>query len=125
MNYDAVRKLAKDGIDFFADPMLGGGECTLIRGGGVKMVNGVEVVQPQETFVIRGVIRDVHSRDVNGDTIRAEDKRGIFTYQEVIDKGNWMLIEGVKYEVVDPRPIKPCGAVVAYRPILRRVAVYG
>lgn len=125
MNYAALQKLAKDGIGFFADPMLGGGECTLIRGGGVTMVNGVEVVQPEEVLTIQGVIRDIQARDVNGDTIRADDKRGIFTFEEYINKGNWIVVDGVKYEVVDPRPIKPSGTVVAYRPILRRVALYG
>ena len=125
MNYDELRRMANEGINFFSDSAEGSGFCVLIKGGGVEMVNGVEVVTPHQTFTIQGLIRDVNARDVNGDTIRAEDKRGIFSAYVPIEKGNWIVVDGVKYEVVNPRAIRPQLSVVAYRPILRQVAAYG
>lgn len=124
MQYSEIQKLASEGILSFTEIPLGG-DCILITGGGVIMAGGQEVELDEVQTPIRGVIRDINARDVNGDTIRAGDRRGIFTHDVPMDKGNWILSEGVRYEVADARPIKPAGTVVAYRPILRRVAIHG
>lgn len=125
MNYDEMRKMATEGIEFFNDDAYSGVHY-LIRGGGVIMAGGEEVQLEEERIAIKGVIRDIKARDVDGETIRAGDKRGIFTYEVEILKGHWIVdMSEIRYEVVDPRPIRPSGRTIAYRPILRRVAIYG
>lgn len=125
MNYAAMAKRAARGIKFFSDSAGNWGVHTLVRGGWVTMVDGYEVMTPEESFFVNGVVRRATARDVDGEAIRAEDILGIFDNKEVIQKGNWMIVEGVRYEVADARPIRPSGLVVAYRPVFKRVAMYG
>ena len=124
MRYSEIQKLASEGIMSFTELPIGGA-AILITGGGVEFAGGEEVQMDEVRTPIRGVIRDIQARDFNGDTIRAGDRRGIFTHDVPIERGNWIESDGVRYEVKDARPIKPAGTVVAYRPILRRVAAYG
>ncbi|AUV57181.1 head closure Hc1 [Enterobacter phage Ec_L1] len=121
MNYKHIQKMATAGINRFSDD--NGWFDIIISGGGKKVIGGKEVVIPEERSVIKGAVRDVNDRDVNGDSIRAGDKRGFFTCDQEIKQGMRIIIDGEAYTVVNARPIKPTGTVVAYRPILRRVAV--
>lgn len=124
MRYSEIQKLASEGIMSFTELPIGG-TCILITGGGAVMAGGMEAILDEVRTPIRGVIRDINAREFNGDTIRAGDRRGIFTHDVEIKRGHWIESEGIRYEVKDARPIKPAGTVVAYRPILRRVAAYG
>lgn len=121
MNYKQIQKMATAGIKNFSDD--NGWFDLIISGGGKKVVGGKEVIIPEERGVIKGAIREVKDRDVNGDSIRAGDKRGFFTCDQEIKQGMRVIIDGEAYTVVNARAIKPTGTVIAYRPILRRVAV--
>ena len=95
MNYTNIAQMAKSGIAFFSDH---NGVFKLITsGGGVEIVGGVEVEKPEQSTTIKGLIRAPKIREVDGE----------------------------RYVVVEARPIRPTGITVAYRPILRRVAVHG
>ncbi|WP_279025573.1 hypothetical protein [Gibbsiella quercinecans] len=123
MNYASIQRMATKGIDFFSD---GDGVFEIIlSGGGVVFEGGREVVKSEQRGQVKGAVREVKDRDINGDTILAGDKRGFFTHDVAIEKGMIIIVDGEHYTVVSARPIKPTGTVVAYRPILRRVAVYG
>lgn len=123
MDYNQVRNAALDGINMMSDH--NGIYAILLSGGGVKMVHGKEVKVEPVWGVVKGLVRDINDRDINGDTILAGDKRGIFTHQVEIKKDMRIIVDEETYVVVNPRPIRPTGTVIAYRPILRRVAVYG
>lgn len=120
MNYNEILYHATAGINFFSDDS---GEFTLFIPGGIRIVNGTEVRHPDVTATLKGVVRDFSARDIDGEMIVAGDKRGIFTADVPIEKGNRVIVDGEHYTVTDPRAIKPTGTVIAYRPVLRRVAV--
>lgn len=123
MNYDEIRKRATAGIQFFSDE--NGDFEIIISGGGVKIVNGKEVTVQEVRGIVRGFVRDVNDRDINGESILAGDKRGCFDYSQEVKKGMRIIVDDEWYTVVNARPIKPTGTVIAYRPILRRIAVSG
>lgn len=123
MNYSEIQAMASAGIDFFSD---GDGEFVIIiSGGGVKIVNGKEVTVQEQRGMVKGLVRDVQDREINGESILVGDKRGIFNAAQEITKGMRIIVDDEYYTVTNARPIKPTGTVVAYRPILRRIAVSG
>lgn len=122
MDYNEIQSLIGEGIAFMSD---GDGFFDVKRGGGVKIENGKEVSTPVERFRVYGLCREVAFRDIDGDTIRAGDKRGIFNVEHDIMTGDVITIDGEAFRVVNPRPVRPTGTTVAYRPILRRVATVG
>lgn len=123
MKYGNIQARAMAGIQFFSDDQ---GEYELIvSGGGVKIVNGKEVTTQEVRATIKGLVREIQDRDINGETILAGDKRGIFTHEVEIKKGMRIIVDGEHYTVVNARPVKPTGTVIAYRPVLRRIAVGG
>lgn len=123
MNYDEIRNLASAGIAFFSD---GDGEFKCItQAGGVEMVGGEEVELPEVSTTIKGLIRSPRVREVDGETIRVTDKLGVFNADVEILNGYMIEIDGERYVVTESRPIRQTKTTVAYRPILRRVAVHG
>lgn len=123
MNYSQVESLMRTGINIFSDS---DGTFTMETGkGGVEIVDGVEFPVSGSTALINGLVREIKTRDIDGDYIQFGDKRGIFTSEVPILQGYRIIVDDETYTVVDPRPVKPTGTVVAYRPILRRVATYG
>lgn len=113
----------RTGINIFSDS---DGTFTMETGrGGVEIIDGVEVPASGGVAVINGLVREIKTRDIDGEYIQFGDKRGIFTSKVPILQGYKIVVDGETYVVVDPRPVKPTGTVVAYRPILRRVATYG
>lgn len=128
MDYNAIKSMANAGIAFFADQDGGSEFDVIISGGGIKIdpKTGDEIEVAEERGKVFGVIRDVRDRDVDGESILADDKRGIFQDPGFeIKKGMIVIVDGVHYSVVVNRRIKPGSTIVAYRPILRQVAVNG
>lgn len=123
MNYAKIQRMATKGINFFSDD--NGVFDLIVSGGGAELVNGEIVQKPEVVKKIKGAVREIKDRDINGDTILAGDKRGFFTHEVEISQGMIVVVDGEHYRVVNARPVKPTSTVVAYRPILRRVAVIG
>ena len=53
------------------------------------------------------------------------DKLGVFNANVEIKNGYMVEIDGERYVVTESRPIRQTSTTIAYRPILRRVAVHG
>ncbi|WWD12977.1 head closure Hc1 [Escherichia phage WaterSpirit] len=123
MNYNEIARLATAGINFFSD---GAGEFKCItQQGSVDIVGGEEVEKPEISVMIKGLIRSPRTREVDGETIRVTDKLGVFTNSVEIKNGYHIDVDGERYIVVEARPVRQTNITVAYRPILRRVAVHG
>ena len=123
MNYNEIESITRAGINFFSDA---NGVYEMSTGAGyVEIVNGVEVEVPAQTFQLKGLVREIKTRDIDGEFTQFGDKRGIFTAQVEIKQGYQIKVDSETFVVIDPRPVKPTGTVVGYRPILRRVATYG
>lgn len=115
--------MASAGIAFFSD---GDGFFDMItQAGKVDVVGGVEVEIPEVKTTIKGLVRSPRVREVDGETIRVTDKLGIFNADVEIKNGYMIDIDGERYVVKESRPIRQTKTTVAYRPILRRVAVHG
>lgn len=95
----------------------------IVRGGGVRMVGGVEIVQAETVHSVTGFTRRPKAHEVDGERIIATDLLGNFTNEVEIKSGDLMEIRGERYTVTDARPILQTSTVVSYRPILRRIAV--
>lgn len=123
MNYKEIRRLASDGIAFFSD---GDGEFKCItQSGGVDIIGGEEVERPETFTTIKGLVRSPRAREVDGEAIRVTDKLGVFNADVEIKNGYMIEIDGERYVVTESRPIRQTSTTIAYRPILRRVAVHG
>ena len=123
MNYNEIARLATAGINFFSD---GAGEFKCItQQGSVDIVGGEEVEKPEISVMIKGLIRSPRTREVDGETIRVTDNLGVFTNSVEIKNGYHIDVDGDRYIVVEARPVRQTNITVAYRPILRRVAVHG
>lgn len=81
--------------------------------------------KPEISVMIKGLIRSPRTREVDGETIRVTDKLGVFTNSVEIKNGYHIDVDGDRYIVVEARPVRQTNITVAYRPILRRVAVHG
>ncbi|QVW27735.1 putative head-tail attachment protein [Hafnia phage Pocis76] len=123
INYDEIANLASAGIEFFSG---GDGEFDCITNfSGARMIGGVEMHEPKETCKIRGFIRSPKIREVDGEMIFATDKLGVFNADVEIKNGYQVIVDGETYTVVEARPIRQVNRTVAYRPILRRIAIHG
>lgn len=123
MNYDSIRSMASAGIDFFSD---GDGyfDC-ITQQGSVEIVGGIEVEKPEIKTRIKGFVRAPKLREVDGEHIRVTDKLGVFNADVELKNGYQVDIDGERYTIVEARPIRPTSITVAYRPIMRRIAVHG
>lgn len=123
MNYENIRSMASDGIDFFSD---GTGEFDCVtQPGSVEIVGGVEAEKPEIKVKIKGFVRAPRAREVDGEAIRVTDKLGVFNADVELKNGYHIYIDGERYVMVETRPIRSTSVTVAYRPIMRRVAVHG
>lgn len=123
MNYKQIARMATSGIKFFSD--ANGEFHCYIKRNGVRMVDGVEVDEEQETVKIKGLIRSPKAREIDGEIIRATDKIGIFTNEVELKNGYHVEVDGEMYVITEARPVRQTNITAAYRPILRRVSICG
>jgi hypothetical protein len=123
MNYKQIARMATSGIKFFSD--ANGEFCCHIKRNGVRMVDGVEVDEEQESVKIKGLIRSPKAREIDGEIIRATDKIGIFTNEVELKNGYHVEVDGEMYVITEARPVRQTNITAAYRPILRRVSICG
>lgn len=122
MDHRLLQQQIKVGINLLSD---GGGVFEATTQPTFAIVNGLEVSTPGSSYSVKGVIREFKARDIDGDIIKFGDRRGIFTADSVVSEGDRIYLDNEAYTVIDPRPVKPTGTVIAYRPVLRRAATYG
>ncbi|UGO53100.1 putative virion structural protein [Klebsiella phage vB_KaeD_HazelMika] len=123
IDYNEVQRLTDQGIEAFSG---GGSFEIIITGAGKKIVNGEEVVIQEVRGTVYGAVRAISQRYVDGETILQGDKRAFFSNVTPIENGMIIILEGKHWRVIDNRPVNPTqGHVIAYRPILRKVASHG
>ena len=124
IDYNMVQQLTNQGIDAFS----GGSTFELITTGGGTRVDesGIEYEAPESRVTISGGVRAISYRYIDGENIKFGDKRGFFSNAVPIENDMIIVLDGEHWRVVDNRPVNPTQShVIAYRPILRKVAVYG
>lgn len=123
LNYNDVARAATSGINFFRGG-TGEFDCESTEGG-TSIIDGVEFHEEKKKFKVRGFVRSPKLREVDGEIIIATDKIGVFDNSVEIANGYNIIIDGMRYTVIEARPIRQVDVTVAYRPILRRVAIHG
>lgn len=125
MNYKSIAKKAAAGIKFFSDPSAGGSNRKMFIPSEIEYIDGYEVLKPESEFDVTGIVRQAKVKDIDGESIMKGDYLGVFNADVEIKSGYFIVIDGQRFAVSDPRPIRPSGVTVAYRPILRMVAING
>lgn len=91
----------------------------LTRGGKVTRVNGKEVRSPDESADVIGVVTEYKPGEIDGTLIQNGDVLLVATYQTEIRIDDRIDIDGKKYRVVNPHPVKPAAVLICYRAQLR------
>ena len=91
----------------------------LTRGGGVINENGVEVEVPEVKMDINGLVIAYKLSEIDGSVIQSGDLRLIVTPEKEIRIGDHIEVDGIRYRVEEPNPIKPADVLLAYKPQLR------
>lgn len=122
MDYTNIKGQVNSAVKFFGNSKV----YKFYTGSGtVEIVSGVESGVSRQTVEISGVLRQAKKRDIDGESILVGDWLGFFGADTPIEKGYELCINNERYIVVDNRPVMPGDAVLAYRPVMRRISVYG
>lgn len=92
----------------------------LTRGGGtVRDQFGKEVITPVVTANVTGVITEYSAREIDGSLIATGDKKLAATFETEVLIDDRIEIDGKKWRVVQPNPVKPADMLISYNIQLR------
>lgn len=92
----------------------------LTRGGGtIRDQFGKEVTTASITARVTGVITEYSSREIDGSLIATGDKKLAATAETEVRIDDRIEIDGKKWRVVQPNPVKPAGVLISYNIQLR------
>ena len=92
----------------------------LTRGGGtVRDQFGKEVATPATTLTVTGVITEYSAREIYGSLIATGDKKLAATFETEVRIDDRIEIDGKKWRVVQPNPVKPADVLISYNIQLR------
>ena len=80
---------------------------------------GKEVTTPAITAIVTGVVTDYSSREIDGSLIATGDKKLAATATTEVRIGDHIEIDGKKWRVVQPNPVKPADVLISYNIQLR------
>ncbi|EPZ2457896.1 hypothetical protein ACXLRS_003133 [Citrobacter youngae] len=92
----------------------------LTRGGSITRDQfGKEIMTPAVTATVTGVITEYSSREIDGSLITTGDKKLAATYETEVRIDDRIEIDGKKWRVVQPNPVKPADVLISYNIQLR------
>ncbi|HGH3373470.1 TPA: hypothetical protein ACJIK4_002984 [Kluyvera cryocrescens] len=92
----------------------------LTRGGCITRDQfGKEVTAPVVTATVTGVITEYSSREIDGSLIATGDKKMAATFETEVRIDDRIEIDGKKWRVVQPNPVKPADVLISYNVQLR------
>ena len=92
-----------------------------VRPGGVERVDGEEVITPDVALRIVGVQTAYKPSEIDGKTILTGDKQIVATADNEVRVGDLFDIDGQRWRVENPWPVKPAMLVICYKVQLRGV----
>lgn len=104
----ATRSLTRNGLSY-----------SMIRGGGVENVDGVEIEVPEKPLSVTGVKVDYAPKEIDGTNILSGDIRLVVTAEQDVQIGDRIEVDGIMYRVQKPNPVKPADVIIVYKPQLR------
>lgn len=96
-----------------------GAEHPFTRGGTVSREAGKEVRHPAQNGIVIGVITEYKPSEIDGSLIQGGDVLLVATYETEIRIDDRIEVDGKKYRVVHPHPVKPGSILIGYRAQLR------
>jgi hypothetical protein len=109
MRATATRLLTENGKTY---PLTRGGTTT-------RDQFGKEVITPALTGTVTGVITEYSAREIDGSLIATGDKKLAATFETEVRIDDRIEIEGKKWRVVQPNPVKPADVLISYNIQLR------
>lgn len=92
----------------------------LTRGGTtIRDQFGKEITTPEITATVTGVITEYSSREIDGSLIATGDKKLAATFETEVRIDDHIEIDGKKWRVVQPNPVKPADVLISYNIQLR------
>jgi len=80
---------------------------------------GKEVITPALTGTVTGVITEYSAREIDGSLIATGDKKLAATFETEVLIDDRIEIDGKKWRVVQPNPVKPADVLISYNIQLR------
>lgn len=80
---------------------------------------GKEVITEPITATVTGVITEYSTREIDGSLIATGDKKLAATATTEVRIGDHIEIDGKKWRVVQPNPVKPADVLISYNIQLR------
>ena len=96
-----------------------GAAYDVTRKGGVRVVAGKEIHDPDLSFTAVGVRIDYDPKEINGTNILAGDISIHFTSECDLQVGDLVEVDGKPYRVINPHPVKPGPVIICYQSQLR------
>lgn len=92
-----------------------------VRPGGVIRIDGEEVEVPDMVLSVTGVQTEYKPFEIDGKTILTGDRQIVCTADTEIKTGDLFTVDGQRWRVENPWPVKPAMLVLCYRVQLRGV----
>ncbi|WGL85394.1 hypothetical protein QFB84_14875 [Enterobacter hormaechei] len=80
---------------------------------------GKEVITEPITVTVTGVITEYSTREIDGSLIATGDKKLATTFETEVRIDDRIEIDGKKWRVVQPNPVKPADVLISYNIQLR------
>lgn len=92
-----------------------------IRPGSIIRQDGEETVTPDVAINITGVQTSYKPFEIDGKTILTGDRQIVATADNEVKTGDIFIIDGQRWRVENPWPVKPADVVICYKAQLRGV----
>lgn len=115
INYQRIRASAKRMLT------QNGTKFSGYRPGKIERVDGEEVETPDTVMSIIGVQTSYKPHEIDGKTILTGDRQIVSTADTEVKTGDFFVIDGQRWRVENPWPVKPAALLICYRIQLRGV----
>jgi len=97
-----------------------GAKYQVYRKGRVSIVNGKEVVTEGVTFTATGIKTNYNPIEIDGTVIQSGDIQMLFSADTELAINDLVTIDGEKYLIKQPNPVKPADILICYKAQLRK-----
>lgn len=92
----------------------------ILRKGRFTIVNGKEVVTENQTFSATGIKTNYNPIEIDGTVIQSGDIQMVFSAEVELKINDVVTIDGEKYLIKQPNPVKPADVLICYKAQLRK-----
>ena len=97
-----------------------GAKYQVYRKGKVSIVNGKEVVTESASFTAIGIKTNYNPIEIDGTVIQSGDIQMVFSADNELNINDLVTIDGEKWLIKQPNPVKPADILICYKAQLRK-----